>query len=244
MKDKIYECCKELRLSTTFAENAVELTGDTNQDYLLKVLRAEIDYRNNKRRNLHLKQAGFDNIKTFENYMFDKIIIPNTLTIDTLKSLDFIKRQENLILYGRNGAGKSHMATALGVEACMQGKKVKFYKTATLVNELTDAKSNGSLIKVLKRLSKLDLLICDEWGYLPFDSEGSQLLFQVIADCYEKQSLIITTNIEFSKWNGIFFDDQLTAALIDRLVHHSHLIVFDRDSWRFEHSLMKDSATK
>ena len=90
----------------------------------------------------------------------------------------------------------------------------------------------------------LDLLICDEWGYLPFDAEGSQLLFQVIADCYEKRSLIITTNIEFSKWNGIFYDDQLTAALIDRLVHHSHLVVFDRESWRFEHSLMKNSTTK
>jgi DNA replication protein DnaC len=243
MKDKIYEYCKELRLSATFAENAVEFSGETNQDYLLKVLQAEIDYRSNKRRNLHLKQAGFDNIKTFDNYQFDKIIIPNTLTIDELKTLDFMHRQENLILYGRNGAGKSHMATALGVEACMQGKKVRFYKTAALVNELTDAKSNGSLTRYLRNISKLDLLICDEWGYLPFDSEGSQLLFQVIADCYEKRSLIITTNIEFSKWNGIFYDDQLTAALIDRLVHHSHLIVFDRDSWRFEHSLMKNSAT-
>jgi len=87
------------------------------------------------------------------------------------------------------------------------------------------------------------LLICDEFGYIPFDAEGSQLLFQVIADCYEKRSLIITTNIEFSKWNGIFYDDQLTAALIDRLVHHSHLIVFDRESWRFEHSLMKNSTS-
>ena len=243
MKDKIYEYCKELRLSATFAENAVGFSGETNQDYLLKVLQAEIDYRSNKRRNLHLKQAGFDHIKTFENYQFDKIIIPNTLTIDTLRTLEFMKRQENLILYGRNGAGKSHMATALGVEACMQGKKVRFYKTAALVNELTDAKSNGSLIRYLRNISKLDLLICDEWGYLPFDSEGSQLLFQVIADCYEKRSLIITTNIEFSKWNGIFYDDQLTAALIGRLVHHSHLIVFDRDSWRFKHSLMKNSAT-
>ena len=243
MKDKIYEYCKELRLSATFAENAVGFSCETNQDYLLKVLQAEIDYRRNKRRNLHLKQAGFDHIKTFENYQFDKIIIPNTLTIDTLRTLEFMKRQENLILYGRNGAGKSHMATALGVEACMQGKKVRFYKTAALVNELTDAKSNGSLIRYLRNISKLDLLICDEWGYLPFDSEGSQLLFQVIADCYEKRSLIITTNIEFSKWNGIFYDDQLTAALIGRLVHHSHLIVFDRDSWRFEHSLMKNSAT-
>ena len=244
MKNDIYKCCKDLRLSTTFAENAVSMVGNTHQEYMLKVLNAEIECRNNKRKKLCLKQAGFDNIKTFENYDFNKIIIPNTLTIDGIKSLDFMKRQENLILYGRNGAGKSHMATAIGVEGCMQGKKVHFYKTATLVNELTDAKADGSLSKLLKKLSKLDLLICDEWGYLPFDSEGSQLLFQVIADCYEKRSLIITTNIEFSKWNGIFYDDQLTAALIDRLVHHSHLIVFDRESWRFEHSLMKDSQIK
>ena len=87
----------------------------------------------------HLKQAGFDNIKTFEGYDFNKIIIPNTTSIDGIKSLDFIDRNENLILYGRNGAGKSHMATANGVEACMQGKKVRFYKSARLVNELTDA---------------------------------------------------------------------------------------------------------
>lgn len=225
MNEQILSCCKELRLSTTFEENALTMSGSTPQEYLLEVLRAEIDYRNNKRKKLHLKQAGFDNLKTFEGY-------------------DFMSRNENLILYGRNGAGKSHMATAIGVEACMQGKKVKFYKTASLVNELTDAKSDGSLTKLLKRLSKLDLLICDEWGYLPFDAEGSQLLFQVIADCYEKRSLILTSNIEFSKWNGIFYDDQLTAALIDRLVHHSHLIVFGRESWRFEHSLMKDSATQ
>lgn len=95
-------------------------------------------------------------------------------------------RNENLILYGRNGAGKSHMTTAVGVEACMQEKKVRFNKTAALVNELTDAKSEGSLTKLLNKLSKLDLLICNEWGCLPFDAEGSQLLFQVIADCYEK----------------------------------------------------------
>ena len=90
------------------------------------------------------------------------------------------------------------------------------------------------LLPTLKKLSKANLLICDEWGYIPFDAEGSQLLFQVIADCYEKRSLIITTNLEFSKWNGIFYDDKLTAALIDRLVHHSHLIVFNKDSWRIE----------
>jgi DNA replication protein DnaC len=240
MREQIYECCKELRLSAALAENAMTMSGNSNQDYLLNILRSEIQYRSSKRRNLCLKQAGFDSIKTFDGYCFEKISLPATLSVDLIKQLDFMNRQENLILYGRNGAGKSHMATAIGVEACMQGKKVKFYKTATLVNELIDAKSNGLLLKFQKKISKLDLLICDEWGYLPFDAEGSQLLFQVIADCYEKRSLIITTNIEFSKWNGIFYNDQLTAALIDRLVHHSYLIVFDRDSWRFEHSLMKE----
>jgi DNA replication protein DnaC len=216
-------------------------TGPTNQEYLLEVLKAEIIYRNIKRQNLYLKKAGFDNIKTFHGYDFENITLPSGITVDLLKQAEFLSRQENLILYGRNGAGKSHMATAIGVEACMQGKKVRFYKTAALVNELVVAKANGTLLQLLKKLSKLDLLICDEWGYIPFDAEGSQLLFQVIADCYEKRSLIITTNIEFSKWNGIFYDDQLTAALIDRLVHHSHLIVFGRDSWRLKHSLMKQS---
>jgi DNA replication protein DnaC len=241
MKEQLLECCKQLRLSATFAENAINAIGATNQEYMLEVLKAEIIYRNTKRRNLYLKKAGFDNIKTFNGYDFEDITLPSGLTIDLLKQAEFLSRQENLILYGRNGAGKSHMATAIGVEACMQGKHVRFYKTAALVNELVAAKANGSLVQLLKKLSKLDLLICDEWGYIPFDAEGSQLLFQVIADCYEKRSLIITTNIEFSKWNGIFYDDQLTAALIDRLVHHSHLIVFGRDSWRLKHSLMKQS---
>lgn len=242
MREQLLECCKQLRLSAGLAENAMTATGATNQEYLLEILKAEIEYRNIKRRNLYLKKAGFDNVKTFQGYDFEDIKLPSGITVDLLKQAEFLTRQENLILYGRNGAGKSHMATAVGVEACIQGKKVRFYKTAALVNELVAAKSDGSLVQLLKKLSKLDLLICDEWGYIPFDAEGSQLLFQVIADCYEKRSLIITTNIEFSKWNGIFYDDQLTAALIDRLVHHSHLIVFGRDSWRLKYSLMKQTT--
>lgn len=241
MKKKILECCKQLRLSTTLAENAMNETGDSNQEYLYEILRLEIQYRNEKRRNLNIRRASFDNLKTFKGYEFDDIEVPATLTIDLLKQADFLNRKENLILYGRNGSGKSHMATAIGIEACMQNKKVKFYKTAALVNDLIAAKASGKLTILLKKLSKIDLLICDEWGYIPFDAEGSQLLFQVVADCYEKRSLIITTNIEFSKWNGIFYDDQLTAALIDRLIHHSHLIVFGRDSWRLKNSLMKQT---
>lgn len=239
MRDLIYQCCRNLRLSATFANNAMTTIGNTHQEYLLEVLKSEVEYRADKRKKLNIKQSGFDTIKTFEGYRFEDIEIPPTLTIDLLKQAEFLTRTENLILYGKNGSGKSHMATAIGIEACMQGKKVKFYKTAALVNELVAAKSKGMLLPILKKLSKVDLLICDEWGYIPFDAEGSQLLFQAIADCYEKRSLIITTNIEFSKWNGIFYDDKLTTALIDRLVHHSHLLVFNRDSWRLNDSLMR-----
>ena len=151
----------------------------------------------------------------------------------------FLARKENLILYGPVGTGKTHMATAIGVEACNQGKKVKFYRTAALVNDLNDAQTAGNLGKMLKQLSKLDLLICDEWGYIPLDRQGAQLLFQVVADCYEKRSIIITTNLEFSKWNGIFYDEKLTSAIIDRLVHHSHLLVFGGQSYRLTHSTIR-----
>jgi len=116
---------------------------------------------------------------------------------------------------------------------------VGFYRTSSLVNKLVEAKKNNELIKLLNKLSKLDLVIMDEWGYIPLDREGSQLLFQVISDCYEIKSVIITTNLEFGKWVNIFYDKEMTAAMIDRLVHHSHLLMFEGDSFRVKNSLIK-----
>lgn len=128
------------------------------------------------------------------------------------------------------------MATAIGVEACNQGKKVRFFRTAALVNQLADAKAQGELRRLFKLIEKTDLLICDEWGYISFEKEGAQLLFQVISECYEKRSVIITTNLEFSRWNGIFYDEKMTAAIIDRKIHHSHLLVFTGPSYRLRNS--------
>ena len=136
------------------------------------------------------------------------------------------------------------MAIAAGISACNHSLKVRFFRTAALVNDLVDAKKTGTLRKFMKALEKCDLLICDEWGYVPVDSEGAKLLFQVIADCYERKSLIITTNLEFGRWNGIFYDEKLTAAIIDRVVHHSHLLVFDRLSYRVEHSTIRVDERK
>ena len=188
------------------------------------------------RKNQLLKTANFDVFKTFENYSFDEIEIPVNIDIEDIKSASFIERKENLILYGPVGTGKTHLATAIGVEACSRGKNVKFFRTAALVNSLLEAKKNEELKKFLKQIEKIDLLICDEWGYIPFERDGSQLLFQVISECYERKSLIITTNIEFSKWNSIFYDEKLTSAIIDRIIHHSHLLVFNGSSYRLKHS--------
>jgi DNA replication protein DnaC len=105
-----------------------------------------------------------------------------------------------------------------------------------LVNQLTDAKANGELKRFFRQIEKCDLLICDEWGFVPFEKNGAQLLFQVVSECYERRSVIITTNLEFSKWNAIFYDEKMTSAIIDQLIHHSHLLVFNGPSYRLQHS--------
>ena len=140
------------------------------------------------------------------------------------------------------GVGKTHMAIAAGVKACNLGYKTKFYTVTELVLKLAEARKNGTLEKLLRELRGLDLLILDEWGYVPVDKDGSQLLFRVISDSYESKSLILTTNLEFSKWGGIFTDDQMAAAMIDRLVHHGHLLIFEGKSYRMEHALMRRDA--
>ena len=231
--------CKELRFGKNIYESYSKIAAADFGDFLAQLLKMELDQRELTRKNRNLKSAGFDVIKTFEGYEFGDIQIPGSVSLEELKSGSFIEKLENLILYGPVGTGKSHMATAIGVAACSRGKKAKFFRTASLVNQLSEAKAKGELKRFMKQLEKTDLLICDEWGYVPFEKEGSQLLFQVISECYEKRSVIITTNLEFSKWNGIFYDEKLTSAIIDRLVHHSHLLVFQGQSYRLTHSTMK-----
>jgi DNA replication protein DnaC len=239
MKEIIAQYCKELRLGKSIVENYQKIQAETNEEFLVKLLKLEIENRRVSRKNRYLKQANFEVMKTFEDYSFENVQIPKSITLEELQEGRFLGKKENLILYGPVGTGKTHMATAIGIAACNREKKVRFYRTATLVNELVEAKSNGTLKRFLKTLRKTDLLICDEWGYIPLDREGAQLLFQVIAERYERNSVIITTNLEFSKWNGIFYDEKLTSAIIDRLIHHCHLFVFAGKSYRLEHSSIK-----
>ena len=164
------------------------------------------------------------------------------MTPEYLAKAAFVEEKKNLILYGNVGTGKTHLATAIGIEACRRGLRTGFYRTAHLVNRLSEAKKEGKLGKLVTSLGKLDLLICDEWGYVPLDREAAQLLFQIISDSYEQRSVIITTNLEFSRWVGIFYDEQMTAAMIDRLIHHGHLLLFDGPSNRVRESLMRQGG--
>lgn len=242
MKQQIAEVCKKLRLSKNIAENSSQIQAESHEEYLLKVLQQELFYRETVRKSRLLKQAGFYTLKTFDSYCFDEIRMPANLEIDDLKQVNFIEQKKNLILYGNVGAGKTHMAIALGVTACNKGKSVRFYRTAALVNQLGEAQRKGELSRFLKQLYKADLIICDEWGYVPLDKDGSKLLFQIISDCYEQKSVVITTNLEFSRWVNIFYDEQMTTAMIDRLVHHGHLLLFEGPSHRIKDSLMKGYA--
>lgn len=166
--------------------------------------------------------------------------LPSSLTWNDLTDGTFTQGQCNLVLYGPVGTGKTHLAIATGLRACELGMTVKFYTVAELVMRLAEARRGGTLERLMSEIQRCQLLILDEWGYIPVNKEGSQLLFRVIANSYESRSLVITTNLEFSKWGSIFTVDQMAAAMIDRLAHHGHLLVFEGDSYRMKHALMKE----
>ena len=243
MEDMLLAVCRKLRFGTGLVAKAKKIKKKTHLEFLLELFNAEVEERDLKRRNTYIKAAKFDLPKTFEDYTFEDIKFPGALTVDDLMDVTFVPRRENLIMYGNVGAGKTHLAIAIGVAACGVGYRTRFWRTATLVNALTEAKKQGILSHFLRQFDKLDLLICDEWGYVPIDSDGSKLLFQVVSECYERKSLIITTNLEFARWNDIFADQKITAALLDRIIHHSHLLDFtNRESRRLKDALLNQSA--
>lgn len=242
MIECIRQDCRKLFLSPSIAERC-DTEGTPKQlEFLLEMLEAELTIRDENKKARLVKRARFPVFKSFEGYTYDCVKLPPVLSKECLENADFIADHDNLVLYGPVGIGKTHMAIAIGITACIRGYKTRFYTVTELVLKLADARKNGTLERLRNDLNNQDLLILDEWGYVPVDREGSQLLFQVISDSYEKKSLILTTNLEFSKWGGIFTDDQMAAAMIDRLVHHGHLLVFQGKSYRMEHALMKQTA--
>lgn len=234
--DKLRELCKELRI-LNLEELAQEVEFNNPEQYLADVLQLAVNQRRSRRVKRLIKLAGFPVPKTLDNYDFDPIAFPKSIDKTDLLSLDFIDKRENILMLGSVGTGKSHLATALGIKACSNNKKVQFYRVIDLTNELLEKYKDGQANKLIKKIAKADLLILDELGYIPFNKKAAELLFSVISNCYEQQSIIVTSNLEFGRWNEVFGDDRLTAALIDRVVHHSHILAFTGKSYRFQQAM-------
>ena len=221
----IMEACKKLFFTTAIPEMCKTEGTPKQIEYLKDALLRELARREENKKARLIKRAHFPVYKAFEGYSYKQVQLPPALTKEELENVSFINQKQNLVLYGPVGVGKTHMAIAAGIKACMLGYKTRFYTVTELVLKLAEARKNGTLERLRNDLNNQDLLILDEWGYVPVDRDGSELLFQVISDSYESKSMILTTNLEFSKWGSIFTDEQMAAAMIDRLVHHGHLIL-------------------
>jgi len=240
LEEEIIGCCKRLKLSRNLADMAQTVIGESHQEYLYKLLSGELKNRELGRAAKLINSAGFYSIKTFETFRFDEITLPADLTPEKLKSLSFIREKKNIIMYGRTGTGKTMLSTALGVAACQKGIPVKFYRTAALVNKLSEARKAGTLGALLKKLDKASLIILDEWGYVPYDRTGAQLLFDYLSGIHESKSIILNTNLEFSRWVNVLYDEQMTAALVGRLMHHCYLLLFPGENNRLRESSVND----
>ena len=202
------------------------------------LLARELELREASKRARLLRKAKFPAVKSIESFDFSDVAFPDGYTQGDLSGLAFVEHAQDFVFFGKTGRGKTHLAIAVGMKCVEAGREVRFFTTAALVRQLTAASQAGTLDALIKDIRRADLVILDEFGYIPLDVDGARLLFQVISECYEARSMILTTNIEFGKWGTVFADDKLAAAAIDRVVHHGRLVEFNGPSRRMDESLM------
>jgi DNA replication protein DnaC len=211
-----------------------------NEQYMRDLLDIEVREREANRTARMIKQAGFRVIKTLDKFVWKPTTeIPSTITREEIEAASFVREKENLVLMGTVGTGKTHLATAIALNLCEQGRHVRFYTATGLANILQEKYRRGTLTGFMTSLRKVELLVLDEIGFITLHKEAGELLFQIVSECYEQKSLIITSNLEFSQWNSVFGDTKLTAAMIDRLIHHSHIVVFSGPGHRLEESMQR-----
>ncbi len=210
--------------------------------YLARLVEMEAMHKLDRALKAKLAKARFPAIKTMEEFDFSFQPQLNEKELLRLTSLDFVAKKENILFLGPPGVGKTHLAIALGVKACMAKYRVRFIRTQHLLEDLLIAHKTGKLGQTLLALSRLDVLIMDELGYQSIATEQANVLFQLVASRYEKGAIILTSNYGFEDWGPIFADQVVAAAMIDRLVHHSHIFVINGNSFRMKGKLMPEAA--
>jgi len=239
ISEDIIRYSKELRLPVfrrDFKELAAEAAGQSleYEEFLLKLMEREYELRLENRKKAQIRQAGFPS-KMYLNQL-ERVQLPGDAQekLPLLERLDFINSAQNIILAGNPGTGKTHIAIGLGLKACLQGYRVLFTSVHRLLTQLRESQSERTLRQLELRFEKYDLVICDEFGYVSFDKSGAELLFNHLSLRAGRKSTIITTNLGFDRWEEIFGDAVLTAALVDRLTHKAYLVNMNGDSYRLK----------
>jgi len=234
---QITELTKALRLPAIRRDYArfIDEANRDNMDYaafLTLLLNAEHEQRIKNCRLSRIRQAKFPYKKHLEDLDINHLPENARSKLAALKSLQFIENKQNVILAGNPGTGKTHLAIGLGIKACLEGYKVLFANVASLITQLKESRSERVLRRMENNFEKYDLVICDEFGYISFDKEGAELLFSLLSLRSERRSTIITTNLVFDRWQELFGDPVLTAALVDRLTHKAWIINMNGQSYR------------
>lgn len=241
-------CLRELRLPT-FLNNYRQVSEDAARtqlgydQFLLALAEQELAGRESKRQQQRIKAAHFPVLKELADFDFTCLTSPTQAQVLALSAGHYLQPAEPIILVGNPGLGKSHIAIALALAACRQGKKVRFYNVAALVNDLLAAQTEQRLQRFIANALNQQLIVLDELGFIPFSPIAAQLLFQFCSALYERVPLLITTNLRFADWVQVFGDERLTAALLDRLTHRAHILEFVGESFRLRQT-RKTPSTK
>lgn len=216
----------------SFATDAAQRNLDYPR-YLLALVEQEIHTREQNRIQRHVKAARFPVLKELADFDFSALPTLNKAHILDLARGEYISKRETLIFIGNPGLGKTHLSISLSLAACRQGRRVRFWTAAGLVNELLAAQAENRLHRLIALAQKQDLIVLDELGFIPFTPNGAHALFTFCSELYERTAMIITTNLQFANWIQLFGDERLTAALLDRLTHHAHIVELTGESFRF-----------